>query len=282
MVRRGGAGFKYSSPGWCPRETPAHLRIPGGGMDTWWGWVTEAHGRWRGSEGTAQPHLQPGPLEELEPGGTRHRGTFASSSAPSRRKGQLGTPTADAGQAGGANLGPGLRGLQTRAWQDPSGPSSPGHWPGDRCGLGLFQDRAGAPGAAGPLSVSPSPPRGSRTPAPFSSLWPRAEWTEGLASHVHHLPAPPGSHPHPQEAGPGGPHHSHQHPQGVTPLHQEAGPGGCSLLAPTPPGPSAPCLPSPMSLGNGGLSVRVVMWAQGWGLPGLPASLGSSGCSCGR
>lgn len=172
MVRRGGAGFKYSSPGWCPRETPAHLRIPGGGIDAWWGWVTEAHGRWRGSEGTAQPHLQPGPWrswsqEELGTGECLlfplHRPGGQASWAP---------PTGDAGQVGGANLGPGLQGLQTRAWQDPSGPSSPGHWPGDRCGLGLFQDRAGAPGVAGPLSVSPSPPRGSRTPAPFSGLWP--------------------------------------------------------------------------------------------------------------
>ena len=32
------------------------------------------------------------PLEELEPGGARHRGMFAFSSSPSRRTGQLGTP----------------------------------------------------------------------------------------------------------------------------------------------------------------------------------------------
>ena len=164
-----GAGFKYSIPRWCPRETPVHPRIPRGGIDAQCGWVTEKP-MGGGKEARARPSLTPTwPVPE---GGTRHREKCLL--LPLHRPGGKASwapPTADAGRL----PGPGLQGPQTRVWQDLSGPCSPGHWPGDGCGLGLSQDRAGAPGVAGPLSVAPSPPRASRTPAPFSGLWPRAE-----------------------------------------------------------------------------------------------------------
>ena len=115
------------------------------------------HGRQRGVEGTALPHPHLAPWRSWS---REELGTWEmvdSFSAPSSRKASWETPTADAGQARGADLGPGLQGLQTRVWQDRSRSCSPGHWPEDGCGLGLSQDREGAPGAAGTVSPHLSP-----------------------------------------------------------------------------------------------------------------------------
>ena len=169
------------------------------------------HGRQRGVEGTALPHPHLAPWRSWS---REELGTWEmvdSFSAPSSRKASWETPTADAGQARGADLGPGLQGLQTRVWQDRSRSCSPGHWPEDGCGLGLSQDREGAPGASGTVSPNLSPLLLPEDPEPtsFSSLWLRAQWMDGLASHVCCLPAAQGVTPHPQETGPVGPHHSH-------------------------------------------------------------------------
>jgi len=160
-------------------------------------------------------------------------------------------------------------GSRPRAW--PPGPSDKGAAGSERplqprtlawrrVWAGPLPGQGGGPwGGWAPLCL-PFSSQGIQNPSPL--LRPVApSWVDrGVGLTCALSPCRPGSHPPP----PGG------------------WPRGSSSLAPKPPGPSAPHLPSPMNLGNGGLSVRVVMWAQGWGSPGLPVSLGSSGHSCGR
>lgn len=185
-----------------------------------------------------------------------------------------------------ARSGEPTSGLASRAFRQGRGriPAAPAAQDtGLETGVGWASSRTGQgpPGWLGPSLSPPLLPGDPEHQPPSQACGPEPSGRRGWP-HMCTISLQPRGSPPPPGGGPRGPHHSHQHLQGVTPLHQEAGPGGCSLLSPTPPGPSAPCLPSPMSLGNGGLSVRVVLWAQGWGPPGFPVSLGSSGRSCGR
>lgn len=182
--------------------------------------------------GHAQPHLQPGPLEELEPGGARHRECLLF---PLHRPG---------GQASWAPLrvmlarsGEPTPGLASRAFRQGRGriPAAPAAqdtglrpvWAGPLPGQGR------GPGVAGPLSLSPPLlPGGSRTPAPSQTCGPEPSGRRGWP-HMCTISLQPRGSPPPPGGGPRGAHHSHQHLQGVT-LHQEAGPGGASLLAHTP------------------------------------------------